>query len=386
MLRHVAARVRRAARLHDERRRPRPRRGHRPRESSSRATASSTLVGGAPRRRRSRRRARRPAGTCASPTTSRSDEPPTTRELPALRALDERTRMTSDDSPIVLPDDPAFGARRAGRLPGLPLDASARAEAAARDAARGAPRARRAGLRRRRDRRGRQRPDAPARGRAARRADHRQRAACSTTTAGRSRDALVEVWQANAAGRYRHEVDQHPAPLDPNFSGAGRCLTDDDGQLPVRHGQARRVPVGEPRERLAAGAHPLLGLRARLHAAARHADVLPRRPAVPVRPDLQRGARPEGTRAARLRVRPRDDEARVGARLPLGHRARRCRTRRWRTNSDAREHAVADGRPLLRDRPLPPAGERARRPATRRDLASTGRLLDGDGRADHRRR
>jgi protocatechuate 3,4-dioxygenase beta subunit len=43
------------------------------------------------------------------------------------------------------------------------------------------------------------------------------------------RGALVEVWQANAAGRYRHEVDRHPAPLDPNFSGAGRCLTGDDG-------------------------------------------------------------------------------------------------------------------------------------------------------------
>jgi protocatechuate 3,4-dioxygenase beta subunit len=44
------------------------------------------------------------------------------------------------------------------------------------------------------------------------------------------RDALVEVWQANAAGRYRHDVDRHPAPLDPNFSGAGRCLTDSDGR------------------------------------------------------------------------------------------------------------------------------------------------------------
>ncbi len=43
------------------------------------------------------------------------------------------------------------------------------------------------------------------------------------------RNALVEVWQANASGRYHHEVDRHPAPLDPNFSGAGRCLTDDDG-------------------------------------------------------------------------------------------------------------------------------------------------------------
>src|SRR6476659_9595903 len=41
---------------------------------------------------------------------------------------------------------------------------------------------------------------------------------------------LVEIWQANAAGRYRHAVDTHDAPLDPNFSGAGRCLTDDDGR------------------------------------------------------------------------------------------------------------------------------------------------------------
>ena len=41
---------------------------------------------------------------------------------------------------------------------------------------------------------------------------------------------LVEVWQANAAGRYAHRVDDHPAPLDPNFSGAGRTLTDDQGR------------------------------------------------------------------------------------------------------------------------------------------------------------
>jgi protocatechuate 3,4-dioxygenase beta subunit len=40
---------------------------------------------------------------------------------------------------------------------------------------------------------------------------------------------LVEIWQANAAGRYRHEVDQHHAPLDPNFTGCGRTLTDDEG-------------------------------------------------------------------------------------------------------------------------------------------------------------
>lgn len=41
---------------------------------------------------------------------------------------------------------------------------------------------------------------------------------------------LVEIWQANAAGRYVHVADQHPAPLDPNFTGAGRALTDADGR------------------------------------------------------------------------------------------------------------------------------------------------------------
>lgn len=44
------------------------------------------------------------------------------------------------------------------------------------------------------------------------------------------RGTLVELWQANAAGRYHHDVDRHPAPLDPNFGGAGRCLTDDAGR------------------------------------------------------------------------------------------------------------------------------------------------------------
>lgn len=41
---------------------------------------------------------------------------------------------------------------------------------------------------------------------------------------------LIEIWQANAAGRYVHVKDQHPAPLDPNFTGAGRCLTDAEGR------------------------------------------------------------------------------------------------------------------------------------------------------------
>ncbi len=44
------------------------------------------------------------------------------------------------------------------------------------------------------------------------------------------RNALIEVWQANAAGRYIHKNDQHDAPLDPNFIGAGRVLTDENGE------------------------------------------------------------------------------------------------------------------------------------------------------------
>jgi len=48
------------------------------------------------------------------------------------------------------------------------------------------------------------------------------------------RGALVEVWQANAAGRYRHRADQSGMPLDPNFSGAGRVLTDASGRYEFR--------------------------------------------------------------------------------------------------------------------------------------------------------
>ena len=41
---------------------------------------------------------------------------------------------------------------------------------------------------------------------------------------------MVEIWQANAAGRYAHGVDNHDAALDPNFSGTGRAITDDEGR------------------------------------------------------------------------------------------------------------------------------------------------------------
>ena len=43
-------------------------------------------------------------------------------------------------------------------------------------------------------------------------------------------NTLIEIWQANAAGRYIQKNDQHDAPIDPNFFGAGRCVTDGDGR------------------------------------------------------------------------------------------------------------------------------------------------------------
>ena len=48
------------------------------------------------------------------------------------------------------------------------------------------------------------------------------------------RNALVEIWQANAGGRYRHRNDSYIAPIDPNFGGCGRALTDDDGHYVFR--------------------------------------------------------------------------------------------------------------------------------------------------------
>jgi protocatechuate 3,4-dioxygenase beta subunit len=53
-------------------------------------------------------------------------------------------------------------------------------------------------------------------------------------------NALIEIWQTNAAGRYRHPRDNHPAPLDPNFLGAGRSISDEAGN----YRYAQRVASG----------------------------------------------------------------------------------------------------------------------------------------------
>jgi protocatechuate 3,4-dioxygenase beta subunit len=57
-------------------------------------------------------------------------------------------------------------------------------------------------------------------------------------------NTLLEIWQANAAGRYAHDVDQHDAPLDPNFTGRGRVLTDDQGRYRFVTIKPGAYPVG----------------------------------------------------------------------------------------------------------------------------------------------
>jgi len=60
-------------------------------------------------------------------------------------------------------------------------------------------------------------------------------------------DALVEIWQANAAGRYNHPADTRPLPLDPTFTGFGRAGTDDDGRFWFETVKPGRVPFRDGR-------------------------------------------------------------------------------------------------------------------------------------------
>jgi protocatechuate 3,4-dioxygenase alpha subunit len=73
-------------------------------------------------------------------------------------------------------------------------------------------------------------------------------------------DSLIELWQANAAGRYAHPDDHQSKPLDPNFSGYGRAPTDDEGRFLIETVMPGRVPG--PDDTLQAP-HLLLGILAR---------------------------------------------------------------------------------------------------------------------------
>jgi protocatechuate 3,4-dioxygenase, beta subunit len=58
-------------------------------------------------------------------------------------------------------------------------------------------------------------------------------------------DAVLEIWQANSAGKYIHEMDRHEAPIDPNFTGLGRLVTDAEGQYKFLSIKPGAYPVME---------------------------------------------------------------------------------------------------------------------------------------------
>ena len=95
------------------------------------------------------------------------------------------------------------------------------------------------------------------------------------------RGAIVELWQANAAGRYFHPIDQRDAPLDPDFVGNGRTRTDDEGRYAFFTDQAGRLSRAGFRALVAAAAYPHVGAGSVEPVAPGHADVFPRRPAEP---------------------------------------------------------------------------------------------------------
>ena len=109
--------------------------------------------------------------------------------------------------------------------------------------------------------------------------------------------ALVEVWQANAGGRYRHKKESYLAPLDPNFGGCGRVITDADGSY--------------------------FGLRPRVRPAADHADVFRGRSADLALPDRGHHSRPRGGGGAGGGARHAGHDPDGCARLQVRHRPAR---------------------------------------------------------------
>ncbi len=182
----------------------------------------------------------------------------------------------------------AAGGGRAAAAPRLPAVPQQPAAAPHQGPAPRRPRGDRAvgaGLRASRRRPARGRPDHPAPRRAGRRADRRHRPG-----ARRRRPAGAPPARRDLAGQRRRPLHPQarpaPGPDRPELHRRRPLPDRRRRHLHVHHDQARPLPVEEPPQRLAAGAHPLLAVRHRLHPADDHPDVLPGRPAVRPRPDL----------------------------------------------------------------------------------------------------
>ena len=169
------------------------------------------------------------------------------------------------------------------------------------------------------------RPHAPARGRAARRADHRQRPRARLRTASRCAGSWSRSGRRTPRAATAHDVDTHDAPLDPNFSGGGRCLTDDDGRYRFITVKPGAYPWGNhPNAWRPNHIHFSLFGRAFTERLVTQM-YFPGDPLFEYDPIFNSIRDETGARAADQPLRPRADRARLGARLPLGHRARRPR-------------------------------------------------------------
>jgi protocatechuate 3,4-dioxygenase beta subunit len=131
-------------------------------------------------------------------------------------------------------------------------------------------------------------------------------------------NTLVEVWQANAGGRYRHRNDTYIAPIDPNFGGCGRMLTDERGYYFFRTIKPGAYPF-----RLAAGPHPFLGVRNGLCAKTDNPDVFRGRSADPPRFHHRNHSRQVGGRSIDGTTRPQCIAPAGVPRLPLRYRIAR---------------------------------------------------------------
>ena len=153
------------------------------------------------------------------------------------------------------------------------------------------------------------------------------------------RHQLVEIWQANAAGRYIHKRDQHPAPLDPNFTGVGRCsptTTAATGSPPSSPAPTR----GRTTATRGGPAHIHFSLFGTAFTQRLITQMyFPGDPLFALDPIYQSIVDPARPRAPGRDLRPRRDRARVGARLPVGHRAHRVAPHLDRTGGCRAMHA-----------------------------------------------
>ena len=97
---------------------------------------------------------------------------------------------------------------------------------------------------------------------------------------------LIEVWQANAAGRYLHSQDQHNAPLDPNFTGCGQVLTDAQGRYSLVTIRPGEYPWKNHYNAWRPSAHTFFAVRAGVRHSTGDADVFSGRSVAGARPDF----------------------------------------------------------------------------------------------------